>query len=800
MPKYNPFEIEKKWQDKWIEDGIYKFDINAPGEVYAIDNPPSFTSGTLHMGHILNHSWIDFIARYKRMRGYNVLFPLGYDCHGLPTELRVAKEYGIPKENRKEFREKCEEWTTQAIKRMNEQYKSIGYSCDWNEYYETRMPKYKKAVQYSLIKFFEMGRIYREKHPVLWCTKCGTALAKAEVGYKEEKGKLWYLRFPIVGKDRHIEIATTRPELMFACVAVFVHPDDERYYGLAGSKVLIPYVNREVPILTDEEVDREFGTGAVYLCTFGDEMDIKWQKEYNLPVYVAIDKTGRMTELCGKYKGMTTKQCREELLKDLKNDGYLVKEEDYIHNVLAHTERSACMNPVEFLPMEQWFIKLKDKLDDVIDAANQMQWYPAYMKQRLVDWATSLDWDWIISRQRVYGTPIPFWYCEKCGKIYPARVDQLPVDPLVDKPPVEKCECGNPLKGAEDTCDCWVDSSITPLMVAHWLEDDGYFEKAYPNYLRPQGYEIIRTWAFYTIFRDLLLTGKPPFKHVVVNGMVAGTDGRKMAKSFGNVIEPEEVISKEGADAIRQWALNASLGEDYPFSWKEITHGAKFQKKYWNASYFASQFLKDYKPEEPEQLRPVDRWILSKLNKLIKHSTEVLDRYEFAKALTPIRDFFWHDFCDNYIEMAKARLYNGTEEERKAAQYCLYEVLLKTSLMLAPFIPHITEEIHELYLKQFTKSKSIHLMKWPEYNEKFFNDEIESKANKAIAVISAVRKFKNENKMPLNAEITKLVIYEKPIQEFEKDIQETVKAKTIEFSDGKGNIECELDITIDIEK
>ena len=780
MPKYDALAIEKKWQDKWIADGTYKFNIDDKGEVYAIDNPPSFTSGTLHMGHALNHVWIDFIARYKRMRGYNVLLPLGYDCHGLPTELRVAQKYKISKDNRKVFREKCEQFTTKAIKAMNKQYKRLGYSCDWDEYYETRMPEYKKYVQHSLLEFYKNDRIYRAKHPVLWCTKCATALAKAEVGHIEKPGKLWYLQFPVVGSGRKIQIATTRPELMFSCVGVFVHPNDKKHASLVGKKVFIPYVDREVPIIADDRVDMEFGTGVVYVCTYGDEMDMVWQREYNLPVYMSIDEKGKMTELTGKYKGKTIREAREGVVCDLKADGYLVKVEDHMHNLLAHTERAACKNPIELIPMNQWFLKIQDLLHSVTSAADTMKWYPEYMQGRLKDWTEFLAWDWIISRQRVYGTPIPFWYCNACGKIFAPKKDRLPIDSMVDKPPKAKCECGGKIVGTPDICDCWIDSSVTPLKVSKWLEDEKYFKKAYPNYLRPQGYEIIRTWAFYTILRCAFLAGKPPFKHVVVNGMVAGPDGKKMSKSFDNIVAPEEVLDKEGCDALRQWALAASLGEDYPFLQKEIVHGMKFQKKYWNACFFASKHIANVKM--PANIRFADKWILHRLNSVIQQATEQLDNYEFAKVLKLVRTFFWHDVCDSYLEMVKHRLYNATGQEKQAAQFTMKEIILKTSLLLAPFIPHITEEVHELYLKKTTKSKSIHTMEWPQANTRFISENLECLGDSVIEAIGAIRKFKTEHNMPLNKEVARVVL-PKGLEPAAQDIKETVKALEVEFGE-----------------
>lgn len=811
MPRYDPLEIEKKWQDYWENEEIYKFDKNAPGEIYAIDNPPSFTSGTLHMGHALNHSWIDFIARYRRMRGYNVLFPLGFDCHGLPTELKVERVYGISKHERDKFREKCEEWTTEAIAKMIEQYRRLGYSADMkNQYYETRMPWYKALVQYSLIEMFKKGLVYRSDHPVLWCPNCETALAKAEVGYVEKEGKLYYLKFDVEG-GKEIRIATTRPELIFSCVAIMVNPKDERYKDLIGKKAQIPLANREVPILAEEDVDMEFGTGAVYLCTYGDEFDVKWQKKHSLPVYISIDPKGRMTDIAGEFAGMKAEEAREKVAEKLKELGVLYKEEKYIHNVLSHTERSTCMHPIELLPIPQFLIKVTPFLEDIKKAAREMKWFPDHMERRLEDWADAMDWDWIISRQRVYGTPIPFWVCKDCGEIIPASEDQLLegkfVDPARDQPPVDKCpKCGSQnIEGSKDVCDCWVDSSITPLVVAHWKRDDELFERAYPNYLRPQGTDIIRTWAFYTIFRDLILTGKPPFKHVVVNGMVAGPDGKKMDKSHGNVVPPEEVIDKYGADALRQWALEASLGEDYPFDWKKITYANKFQTKLWNASYFMGKHLEDFDPSykpDPSRLRPSDRWILARLNSVIAYSTEMLDKYEFGKALNAIRDFFWAEVCDNYLEMAKPRLYGEDEEEKATARWVLYQLLYKITLMLAPFIPHITEEIHDLYLKKFTNAKSVHLLKWPEVDEEFVDSGIEEEGKLVMAVASAVRGFKTQNQMSQKEELSKVIIYNAPqLKHWERDLKETLKIKELEFSEGVGSIAVEgTEATLAIEK
>ncbi|RLI94146.1 MAG: valine--tRNA ligase, partial [Candidatus Altiarchaeales archaeon] len=599
LPKrYDAKDVERKWQKKWKREGIYRFRLDSNREVYSIDTPPPFTSGTLHMGHIYNHVWIDIVARYKRMKGFNVYFPQGFDCHGLPTELKVENELNVSKENREEFLKRCIEWTNLAIKRMREQFDRIGYSSDWDYSYRTMDDSYKRLVQKTLLIFYKKNLLYREKHPVLWCPRCETALAKAEIGHIEKDGKLYYIDLKI--DDEHkITIATTRPEMMPACVAVLVHPQDERYKKFIGREAILPIFNRKVPIIADDSVDREFGTGAVYLCTFGDEQDIEWQKKYGLPIIEVIDKKGRMTENAGRYKGMKVEEARRKIAEDLIEIGSIRKIEKIKHQVVAHTERSSCRASIELIPLEQWFINVKDFIREIIETSRNMNWYPEYMLQRLIDWSEAMDWDWVISRQRIFGTPLPFWICS-CGEIIPADESELPVDPRGTK---RRCpKCGGMAIGEEDVCDCWVDSSITPLVISKWMEDDEFFKRTYPSSLRPQGYEIIRTWAFYTIYRCLILTDKACFKDLLINGMVAGPDGRKMSKSLGNVIEPDEPLKKYSADTIRQWAASGTLGDDYPFSWEECEHSHRFLTKFWNICRFIQIHLKDFDPKKKYEL------------------------------------------------------------------------------------------------------------------------------------------------------------------------------------------------------
>jgi len=744
-------DIESKWQAYWKAKGYHRFDQNSSKPVFSIDTPPPFTSGTLHLGHVYNHVWIDIVARYKRMKGFNVLLPQGFDCHGLPTELRVEKEYGIRKENREEFIKKCHEWTESAISRMKEQFDSLGYSTDWDQSYMTMSDDYKKNVQKTLLEFYNKDMLYRAKHPVLWCWKCGTALAKAEVGYINKTGKLYYIDFDVEGNHK-ITIATTRPEMMHACVAVFVHPDDERYKNFIGKNVTLPLSGNTVPIIADEAVEPEFGTGAVYLCTFGDEQDIRWQRKYNLPVIELITPDGKLSEAGGEYAGLGLKEAKEKIVEALTHEGRIRKVEDLSHNVLCHTERSSCNTPIELLPLDQWFIKIRDFTDEIIEKAREMKWHPDYMLGRLEDWSSSMDWDWIISRQRVFGTPIPFWSCSNCGEVIPAKEDELPVDP---RGTTRKCKCGSDAVGSTDVCDCWIDSSISPLQISKWGIDDSFFRKTYPVSLRPQGYEIIRTWAFYTIFRNLVLTGEPCFKDLMVNGMVCGADGKKMSKSLGNVIEPEEILEKYSADAVRQWAATGTLGEDYPFSWDECEHSQRFLTKLWNISRFIQGHLEDYKKGEgSEALRDVDKWMISKLQKIIKNCNDNLDNYVFNLPLQELRSFLWHDLADYYLEIVKQRLYKPElfgDESRKAAQYVLSTLLEASLKLLAPFIPHITEEI---YTNLFSK-ESVTLQEYPTIDEGLIDEKAEELGVIMVQVTDLIRKYKTDNNMSLGAELPK---------------------------------------------
>ncbi len=806
LPKtYDPKEIEPKWQKFWLDEKIYRYELDEKRPAYAIDTPPPFTSGTLHLGHVLSHTWIDIIARYKRMTGYNVLFPQGFDNHGLPTELKVEKEFGISKDQPEKFLQKCIEWTWQAIEAMRNQFIRIGYSADWELEYHTMDDWYKAAVQKSLLEFYRKGMLYRDEHPVYWCPRCRTSLAKAEVGYVEEDGFLYYIKLPLADGSGHVPIATTRPELMPACVAVFVHPEDERYKDVVGKKVKLPIFEREVPVIADEDVDPEFGTGAVYNCTYGDEQDVVWQKRYNLPVIITINEDGRLNENAGPYEGMTSEEARKAIARDLEKMGLLYQKKPIHHRVLRHTERSSCLAPIELLPKKQWFIKVRDFTDDIVKVAREINWYPGDMFLRLKDWADSMDWDWVISRQRVFGTTLPFWVC-KNGHVVPAREEDLPVDPRFDRPPVEKCPvCGAELEPVRDVLDCWIDSSITPLIISRWHEalkgDEEakrWFEHNFPTALRPQGTDIIRTWAFYTIFRTWVLTGEKPWDDILINGMVAGPDGRKMSKSYGNVVAPDEVIPKYGADALRLWTALAPPGEDHPFKWETVDYNYRFLQKVWNIYRFAERHLADFDPAKaPAELEPLDRWILSRLHRLIKFATEEMERYRFNLLTRELMTFVWHEVADDYIEMVKYRLYGDDEESKLKAKAALYELLYNVMLLLAPLTPHITEELYQEMFKEHVGAKSVHLLDWPKYDEGKIDEEAEKLGELAREIVGVMRRYKNSHGLALNAKLKHVAIYAtdsyEKLKAIERDIAGTMNIERLEII--LGELELEERIT-----
>ncbi|MGQ9625111.1 MAG: valine--tRNA ligase, partial [Candidatus Bathycorpusculaceae bacterium] len=749
-----------------------------------------------HMGNVLNWTYFDIVARYKRMRGFNVYFPQGWDCHGLGIEVQVEREHNVKKRDvpPDKFRKLCEKLVEKYIAMMKEGVTRLGCSVDWTTEYRTMNPEYWKLTQLSFIILYNKGFMYRGKHPVNWCPRCETAIADAEVDYEEREGMLHYIRFPLEGGSGHLLIATTRPEFIPACVAVAVNPVDDRFNKHIGRKITVPLVNRTVEIIPDEDVDPSFGTGVVMICTYGDKEDVKTVIRHKLPVITLLTQDGKINSNGGKYAGLTIQETKKAIVEDLKTAGLLEKTEK-ISQEIGVCDR--CETPIEILELPQWFMKTRILTDNVEEAAHEVVWYPEYMKNRLIDWARSLDWDWVISRQRVFGTPIPVWYCKNCGETIVAEEDWVPVDPKLEKPKISECpKCGG--KGfvpERDVFDTWMDSSISCAVHAGWPKREDW-RRLFPADLHPSGVDIIRTWAYYLMVRHLALFDEKPYKSCLINGMVLGSDGRKMSKSLKNYVAAPEVLDKYGTDATRQWAAaGGATGSDIPFRWPDVEYGRRFLTKLWNAAKFVGAQLKNYKAGEKGELQLLDKWILSKAEKMTQKVTEALEKCQFNIAIEEVRNFAWHIFCDQYIEAVKDRLYKPEvygKEKRKAAQFTLYTVLYRILQLLAPITPHITEEIYQNLYAEDVGQKSLQLTSWPKPEAEKIDEEAERNGELIMAVITEIRREKAEKRKPLNAAIKKLRIhagkskYANILSENKEDIIGTCKIAMLEILSEKG--------------
>lgn len=786
MDNYDFKEAEKRIIKFWEREKIYKFDAKSKKKIYSIDAPPPTVSGKMHIGHAFSYSQQDFIVRYKRMKGFNIFYPFGTDDNGLPTERLVEKTKGIRARDfsREEFIKICANFLKEELPAFIQDWKNIGISSDFDVYYSTINEHCRRISQWSFLDLHKKGRVYRKDAPAMWCPECQTGISQVECQDKILKSKFIHLVFRIDGKD--IVIATTRPEMLPACVAVFYHPSDKRYKALKGRMAEVPLFKFKVPVMEDERVSMDKGTGIVMCCTFGDQTDMEWQKAYNLPIKEAISKNGRMAEIAGEYKGMRIKEARSNISEDLKKQGLIVKEEDIEHAVNVH-ER--CGTEIEFVKSKQWFVKYLDLKENMLKWGNELKWYPAHMKHRYDNWIKGLQWDWLISRQRYFGVPFPVWYCKKCKEVVLADENQLPVDPLKDRPK-KKCKCGSvDFEPENDVLDTWFTSSMTPQLAVQ-LMPKNMRESLFPMSLRPQAHEIITFWLFNTVVKSNLHYSKNPFSDVIISGFVT-LHGEKMAKSKGNVIEPQAVVEKYSADALRFWAASSKLGEDMEYRENEIIAGKKFVTKIFNAARFAFMNLKDKKEDikikQPKRLDEIDRLFLSRLNNAIENSTNAFECYEYSKAKSEADYFFWHIFCDNYLEIVKRRVYSGTEEEKESAFCTLYSSLLTILKLMAPFTPFITEEIYQEYYKKQEGEKSMHLTGWPEKFKIAEKKDDADKFNLLIGTINKVRQAKSEAKKSIKAEI--ILTIEKETKEKLKyllqDLISVINAKSIKEGEFK---------------
>ncbi|PIN80389.1 valine--tRNA ligase [Candidatus Woesearchaeota archaeon CG10_big_fil_rev_8_21_14_0_10_32_9] len=813
LPKNYDFkESEQKWIKEWEQKRLYSYKDKGTKK-FSIDTPPPTVSGRMHIGHACSYTQGDIIVRYRRMKGESVFYPFGTDDNGLPTERLVESLKNVKSKSmgREEFVELCEKTIKELKPEFIADWKKVGISADFENSYSTIDAHSIKTSQKSFLDLLKKGRVFQEESPVSWCVHCQTAIAQAEFENVDITSNFNDIIFKQGSKE--LVIATTRPELLPACVAVFANPNDERYKELKGKFATVPLLNYEVPILFDESVALDKGTGLMMVCTFGDKEDVeKWYK-YKLPLKSAITEDGKLNEEGKQYKGLTIKEARKQIIEDLKKENLLLTQKPITHPVNVH-ER--CGTEIEILKTKQWFIKVLDKKQELLKAADQITWYPEFMKKRYIHWVENLQWDWCISRQRFFGVPFPIWYSKKTGEVIPASDEQLPVDPLKDKPKVlPPNHTYADIISESDVMDTWATSSVTPQIALDWADHPEKFKEMFPETVRLQAHDIIRTWAFYTIVKGIYNNNAVPWKNIIISGFVLDPKGQKMSKSKKNTIAPQIILEEFGADALRYWAAGSKLGEDLPYQEKDVLTGKKTVTKLWNASKFTLMNLEGYNPiqtsassqggtqtpeiQNTDSLEVMDKWLLSKLMKIIKVSTESFENYEYSKAKHETDVFFWQTFCDNYLEFTKYRTYgedkqpteHGTQNNTKlAAQKTLYYALLTQLKLFAPILPFITEEIYNMYFKEIEKEESIHTSSWPEINSKLIDEESEKAGDLAVQINSEARKYKSEKKLSLKTEITTLKIkctaeQKELIQKTIKDLKATGNIKEIFFEKGE---------------
>ncbi|MGC8644889.1 MAG: valine--tRNA ligase [Thermoplasmata archaeon] len=771
MP-YDFKQSERKWSKYWKEEGIFRFDFHSGKEVFSIDTPPRYASGRMHIGHAFHYSHIDMVAKYHRLKGEEVFFPLCFDVNGMPIEVNVEKKYGIRMKDydRQEFVKLCEEFADKNIADMIEQFSALGITADDSLYYKTSSEMYRKYTQISFIRMYNSGLAYRGKHPVNWCPRCETAIAESEIVYEERDVMLNDITFQ--GDNFRITISTTRPELLPGCVALAVNPKDERYRGLIGKEVEVPIFHKKVRIIGDEDVVVDFGTGAEMVCSVGDKEDLKMIYRHSLPLVKTIDERGRLTEIAGSYRGLSIREARERILRDLKDGGYFVSDRKIKQNVGTCWR---CSTPLEFLQKEQWFIKTTDFKEDVKRWARELRWYPDFMRKRLEDWTDSLSWDWVVSRQRYFATPIPVWECDN-GHVVVAKEEQCYVDPLLDPPPYDGCPtCGSPLRGSEEVFDTWMDSSISPLFNTFYARDEDLFKKLYPMSLRPQGQDIIRTWAYYSILRGNLLTGRNPWREIMVDGNIMAPDGRPMHASWGNVVDPVEMIGKYGADAFRYFTATCSLGEDSPFRERDLVRGQRFVNKIFNLVSFLEFY--DGKQTSEGNLRPADHWIRRELNSTISQVNAAMSSYSMDKAIRLLENFIWHTLADGYVEIVKHRL-----SERMAYENA-YRVILSSIVMISPILPFIAEDSYQRFFRKHEGRKSIFDLPFP---SAMSCDEKEAGTGELTAkAVSLGRDLKVKQRIPLSEEVTEVTVISPGVNIDEEDVRGALRAAKVSIETGR---------------
>jgi valyl-tRNA synthetase len=743
-------EIEKRILDNWEKDNTYENDDNfkANENYYVLDTPPPYPSGKpWHIGAAAHYSQIDMIARVARSNGFNVIFPIGIDRNGIPVEIYTEKKYKIRMRNmnRKEFLKLCEHTLDETEIEFLEILKSLGISANFKETYHTDSIEYRTLTQSTFIEMWKKGLIYLGDRPNNFCIDCGTTIADSEITYIDKETKLVYIKFFLKDSTEFIIIATTRPELLFACQAIIVNPEDERYREKQGNNLKIPIFDREVKIINHKSVDTNFGSGAVMVCSYGDLNDVQLFRELQLKEIKSINSNGKTTEHAKQFSNLSLKEARNKIIEELQEQGLIYKIETLLHRTPI-CERSK--TPIEIISLEDYYLKQVDFKSELFEYSRKIKFYPEMHRQILLNWLNSISIDWPISRRRFYGTEIPIWYCKKCK--YP----NIPEPgryyrPWEEEPPFNKCQnCNNDeFEGEERIFDTWMDSSISPLYITKFNKSDNFYKKTYPTTIRPQGKDIIRTWLYYTMLRCLYLTEQLPWKSAWIMGYGVDDKGEKMSKSKGNVIDPLPIIKKYGADTFRLWsASEANLGYDFRCSEQKIINSQKFLSKLWNIGRFISNFELIDEENKPQKLNSTDKWILAELDNLSKKCIEGYNELNFFIPSNSIREFTWNIFAAHYIELIKPRVYNEIkDEDRKSALYTIHKCFKSILLLLEPICPFIT---YELWTKIYLNKKIINQKMFPKITNDFqemtlltqriiqFNSEIWNKKKETISNVT----------------------------------------------------------------
>ena len=849
---YNHLEVEKRIVSNWEDNKIY-YGIDLDNKkLFSIDTPPPTASGYLHIGHVFSYSHQDIIARFKRMNGFEIFYPMGWDDNGLPTERRVQDYFNVRcdpdeksveniqefvekidkksnpvKVSRKNFIELCHIVTTEDEKVFKDLFMKIGLSVDWDQEYATIQDIPREIAQRSFIDLYKKGNVYNVQSPSLWDPEFQTAVAQAEIEDREVPGAYHDIEFETSDGSSFV-ISTTRPELLAACVGIAAHPDDKRFKNLIGKTAITPLFEVEVPIFSSELVDKDKGTGILMVCTFGDNVDVQWWKEEKLETRIIVNKFGRLKEVDFNsqnfkskkpkkandfYKmieGKNLKQAKKIIVEMLSeplnfnNKAALVSQPREIMHSVRFYERSK--TPLEILSTRQWFVKLLDKKKMLLEKSKQIEWHPTFMSKRFENWTENLNMDWCISRQRFFGVPFPIWYKldenlkpDYDNPLFPDE-SELPVDPSEDTPKeFDENQRGKPngFIGEKDVFDTWFTSSMTPQIGGKWGTGEDFFDKILPYDIRPQSHEIIRTWAFYTVVKSALHHNEIPWKNVIISGWVLDPDRKKMSKRTGNVVVPNDLIEQYGADAVRYWSANARLGADTANDEQVFKVGKKLVVKIFNASKFVlNNFHKIDVLDKSNIKNPLDKSLVFIFNNYLEKITESLNKYQFAEALNLTEDFFWNYFTDNYIELVKNRRLNGNSVDSLSASTTLILILENVLKLFAPFVPMITDEI---WLTMYPEKKSIHLQKWPQKIDVDLNNISSHEFEVAKESIASIRKEKTSNEIGLGKEVEKITITvnKEKIEALNQvlgDVQDAARANNLVINSSEENNEIKSEI------